>query len=334
MDSASNNDSLHFDLCRSVLHAVNLGTIVLDASLTIVVWNQWMERYAFISEAEAIGHPLAELFPEHQSGRLHGAIRNALDNRLPSLLSQTLNKAPFPLYATKKDAEERQRMQQAIQVIPIHSPGQPVHCLIQITDVSLAVNRESILRQQAVELRSKSYTDGLTGIPNRRRFNEHATEVLRLAKRNKTGLSLFMIDIDFFKQYNDRYGHLTGDQCLNSVAVALTSTVNRPLDMVARWGGEEFIALLPDTPERGAKKIAEDMLTAVINLQISHALSLTSDFVSVSLGIANYVKLKQAVDLDEIIHTADLALYEAKKSGRNRIACYTFDPEIPVSVTQ
>ncbi|RJX33052.1 MAG: sensor domain-containing diguanylate cyclase [Oxalobacter sp.] len=320
-----------FDLYRSVLRAVNIGTMVLDAELKIVVWNEWMENYSFIPEAEAIGKSLAELFPELQAGRLTNAIQSALTNRLPSLLSQTLNKSPLPLYLTQKDFQERQRMQQAIQVIPILPPGLAVHCLVQISDVSLAVNRESILRQQAVELRSKTYTDGLTGIPNRRRFNEHATEVLRHAKRNNTALSLLMIDIDFFKQFNDRYGHLTGDQCLSEVANAIAKVPQRPLDMVARWGGEEFIALLPETPEHGAQKVAANMLEAVAQLRIDHALSLTCEHVSISLGIASYPSLKNISDLDQIIKTADLALYEAKKSGRNQFRCYTIEQDVPVS---
>ena len=262
------NSEVHYDLCSGVLHAVNIGAIVVDQKMTIVVWNQWMERYSFITEAEALGKPLTEMFPDLQTGRLTNAIKSALVNRLPSLLSQTLNKSPLPLFSTQKDSKEDQRMQQAIQVIPISAPNSPVHCLIQITDVSLAVNRESILRQQAVELRSKTYADGLTGIPNRRRFDEHAEEVLRLAKRNSSPLSLIMIDIDFFKQYNDRYGHLTGDQCLVDIAQAIWKIPKRPLDLVARWGGEEFIVILSDTSLEGAQKIAEDMLAAVNKLGI------------------------------------------------------------------
>jgi len=326
MADCSGSTDAHFDLCSAVLRAVNVGTIVLDTNMNIVVWNQWMERYSLITEAEALGKPLTELFPNLQTGRLQNAIQSALVNRLPSLLSQTLNKSPLPLYVTHKDAEERRRMQQAIQVIPITSPGLAVHCLVQITDVSLAVNREGILRQQAVELRSKSYTDGLTGIPNRRRFNEHAIEVMRLAKRNNAPLSLIMIDIDYFKQYNDRYGHLTGDQCLIDVAGTLSKVLRRPLDLVARWGGEEFIALLPDTPEAGAMNMAGAMLAAINDLHIAHSLSLASEHVSISLGVTTYLSLKHVCELDEIIRTADLALYEAKKSGRNRIANHTVEP--------
>jgi diguanylate cyclase (GGDEF)-like protein len=316
------------NLCSSVLHAVNVGTLVLDPDMKIVVWNKWMENYSFVPEADALGKQLAELFPELQTGRLTNAIQSALVNRLPSLLSQTLNKAPLPLYANTKDAEARQRMQQAIQVIPIVVPNMPVHCLVQITDVSNAVNRESILRHQAVELRSKTYLDGLTGIPNRRRFDEHAEEVLRLAKRNCTPLSLIMIDIDFFKQYNDRYGHLTGDQCLIEVADALAKVPKRPLDLVARWGGEEFIVLLHDTPESGAKRVAENMLDAVNKLSIPHAVSQVANHVSISLGVATCPSVKRVSHLNDIIRVADLALYEAKQAGRMRVLSRIIDLDV------
>jgi len=284
-----------------------------------------MERNSSILAQDAMGKKLIDLFPELNTDRLQNAIQSALTSRLPSLLSQTLNKSPFPLFATPKDARDGQRMQQAIQVIPITAHNAPCHCLIQVTDVSMAVNRETILRQQAVELRSKTYADGLTGIPNRRHFDEHAENVLRLAKRNCTPLSLIMIDIDFFKHFNDRYGHLTGDQCLIDIAQAIWKIPGRPLDLVARWGGEEFIALLPDTPLEGAKKIAEDMLAAVNKLGISHSMSLTADHVSISLGVATCVSAKRANHLNDIVRVADMALYEAKKSGRMRVACRTID---------
>lgn len=319
------NQATPFNLCDRVLNAVNVGTIVLDDNCNIVIWNHWMERNSSILAQDAMGKKLIDLFPELQTGRLQSAIQSALTSRFPSVLSQTLNKSPFPLFITPKDARDGQRMQQAIQVIPITAHNAPCHCLIQVTDVSMAVNRETVLRQQAIELRSKTYTNGLTGIPNRRRFDEHAEEVLRLAKRNCSPLSVVMIDIDFFKQFNDRYGHLTGDQCLIDVAQAISKIPVRPLDMVARWGGEEFIALLPDTALDGAKKIAEDMLAAVNKLGIAHSLSLTAEHVSISLGVATCLSAKRVNHLSDIVRVADMALYEAKNSGRMRVACRTID---------
>lgn len=311
-----------FDLSPNVLKVVNIGVVVLDDDKKVVIWNRWMERYSNVTTVDALGKPLTELFPELESGRLHGAVHNALVNRLPALLSQTLNKSPFPLFATPKEAREGLRMQQAIQVLPITAPGMPTHCLIQVTDVSLAVNREGILRQQAIELRSKMHSDGLTGIPNRRRFDEHAEESYRQATRNGTPISLIMIDIDFFKQYNDHYGHLQGDQCLVEIASALSRTTKRPFDLVARYGGEEFVALLPDTPMKGAMKVAENMRAAIEQLGIEHAQSSLFGRATISLGVATHYPTRDCGNLTDLISLADNALYQAKRSGRNRFACH------------
>lgn len=321
MSDQDTDSETWFDLSPNVLKVVNIGVVVLDDEQKIVIWNHWMERYSNVLTIDAIGRRLTEMFPELETGRLHGAIQNALVNRLPALLSQTLNKSPFPLFATPKDVREGQRMQQAIQVLPITAPGMPTHCLIQVTDVSLAVNREGILRQQAIELRSKMHSDGLTGIPNRRRFDEHAEESYRLAIRNGTPISLIMIDIDFFKQYNDHYGHLQGDQCLIEVAAALARATQRPFDLVARYGGEEFVAVLPDTPLDGAMKVAEKMRASIEQLGIEHAKSTVCARATISLGVATHYPTRDSGNLTELISLADSALYQAKRSGRNRFVC-------------
>lgn len=191
--------------------------------------------------------------------------------------------------------------------------------MIQVTDVSAAVNRESILRQQAVELRSKAHVDGLTGISNRRRFDEHGEESFRHAKRTGSTISLIMIDIDFFKNFNDHYGHQKGDLCLIEVANALMQETRRPFDLVARYGGEEFVAVLPDTDADGAIHIANKMRSCVEQLGIEHAKSENSGMVTISLGIATYFPIQQGLNFSDLINQADKALYQAKKSGRNRI---------------
>ena len=318
-----------FDLSRNVLKAVNIGVVVLDDQQTIAIWNQWMQRFSSVPAPNAIGKRLTELFPELENGRLHGAVQNALESKLPALLSQTLNKAPFPLFVTPKDAREDHRMQQAIQVIPITAPGMPTHCLIQVTDVSLAVNREGILRQQAIELRSKMHSDGLTGIPNRRRFDEHAEDSYRLSIRNGSPISLIMIDIDFFKQYNDHYGHLQGDQCLIEVANALKAAINRPLDLVARFGGEEFVVVLPDTDSNGARQVARTMRTSIEQLGIPHAKSQVSANTTISIGVATHYPSREKGSLIELISLADAALYDAKRSGRNRFSSHADEHKPP-----
>jgi diguanylate cyclase (GGDEF)-like protein len=168
-------------------------------------------------------------------------------------------------------------------------------------------------------LETMAMVDRLTNIPNRRRFDASLEEEWRRAQRNGTHLSLLMIDIDHFKGYNDHHGHSAGDECLKKVAASLSSVVDRPGDLVARWGGEEFIAILPDTDLDGAKKIAEQMRARVEDMAIPHGHSDISPSVTVSIGVTG--QQPQVTDsAAELIEKADHMLYQAKNTGRNRVA--------------
>jgi diguanylate cyclase (GGDEF)-like protein len=180
-------------------------------------------------------------------------------------------------------------------------------------------------------LRHMSMVDGLTHVANRRRFDETFTEEWNRAVRhhmavaqkvNQTRLdvlSIILLDIDYFKQYNDTYGHLAGDECLRQVAQAIESCLNRSSDLVARYGGEEFVVLLPATYPDGAINVAENIRQSIEELRINHAASPISSYVTASLGVAG-----MHVDLDHneassLLKRADQALYEAKRRGRNRV---------------
>ena len=160
--------------------------------------------------------------------------------------------------------------------------------------------------------------DGLTGIANRRWFDDVLEREWRRAARNGVALGLIMLDIDFFKSYNDAYGHLAGDDCLRRVAGALAAAVRRPGDLAARYGGEEFAVVLPQTDAVGALAVAEELRERIEALGIVHVPSSVSDHVTVSLGVASVVP-----DGDDrwlgIIAAADRALYRAKHEGRNRV---------------
>ncbi|MGK5036387.1 diguanylate cyclase [Janthinobacterium sp. LB3P118] len=312
-------DALHrLALLESILGAVNLGAIVLDEQHRIVLWNHWMARHSACQADAVLGQDFFAVYPELRHKRIDSAIRQALRDNFQSLLSQTLHKAPFALY-THGAAEGQERMQQAIAVTPINLPGSPRHCLIQINDVTIAVGREKLLREQTMVLRSQTFSDGLTGIANRRHFDVAIEKEMRRAMRTSSPLSLLMIDIDHFKDYNDHYGHQQGDDCLIRVAAELAAMLQRPTDLLARYGGEEFAAILPDTDATQALRMAEAIRQRAAGLHIAHAKTGNDvKHITVSIGIATQHP-QQPLAISALIGAADRALYLAKGAGRNRV---------------
>lgn len=305
-------------LLECTLGAMHLGVVVLDSARHVVLWNRWMTQYSGHSPQAADGKDFFALFPTLLGKRIDSAVHDALHNNLPAVLSQTLHKAPFPLYANDAARERGERIQQTVTVTPIEVEDAPRHCLIQVTDVSSAVQRERLLRDQALELRSQSFSDGLTGIANRRHFDVAMEKEIRRAKRAGTPLSLLMIDIDCFKAYNDHYGHQQGDDTLIKVARALDAMLKRPLDLIARYGGEEFAVILPEFDETQAMQIAQAMRMRVADLAIPHEFAAGARHVTVSIGIGTRTA-QNGLEAATLIGTADRALYAAKRSGRNKV---------------
>jgi two-component system chemotaxis family response regulator WspR len=173
-------------------------------------------------------------------------------------------------------------------------------------------------RNAAVEeLKRISVTDGLTKIYNRRHFDQTLANEFQRAKRKQSPLSLVMLDVDHFKQFNDHYGHQAGDDCLVEVADALQSSIHRASDTVARYGGEEFTALLPNITTEGAFAVAERIRIAIISRNIQHKASSVADHVTVSLGVATIIPARDS-QAESLIRCADQGLYQAKKQGRNQ----------------
>ncbi len=185
------------------------------------------------------------------------------------------------------------------------------------------------LRDANTKLERQAATDGLTGIPNRLCFDGVLAREWSRHERSDLPLSVAMIDADFFKAFNDEYGHLAGDECLRAVARAIKASVRRPADFCARFGGEEFAVVLPNTDEEGAIRVAEMICMHVRNAAIPHPRSPASQFVTVSIGLATVVPTPERSRQD-FLHDVDMALYRAKEAGRNQIAQVTFDVPEPV----
>lgn len=174
------------------------------------------------------------------------------------------------------------------------------------------------LKQYRDILEKQSLMDGLTGIANRRYFDESFDKEWRRALRSRETLSLVFIDIDYFKKYNDDYGHLAGDDCLRQVGKALKNSLQRAGDLVARYGGEEFVIILPATSLADAARVGEKVRSNIESLRVLHESSEVSEYVTVSVGIASMIPEKNMIPIS-LLEQADTALYQAKRKGRNRV---------------
>lgn len=185
-------------------------------------------------------------------------------------------------------------------------------------DISEYKAMQLALQEANRDLHRQANIDSLTKVANRRRFNKYFSQEWRRCARERKPLALILCDVDYFKRYNDYYGHQKGDECLVKVARAIDRALKRPGDLVARYGGEEFAVILPNTNSEGAIQVAEAIRWEMQRLQIPHARSEISDYITVSLGVST--KIPSPYLLPEIlIDGADRALYEAKDRGRNRI---------------
>jgi diguanylate cyclase (GGDEF)-like protein len=173
------------------------------------------------------------------------------------------------------------------------------------------------LKAQSDLLRSWAYMDGLTGVHNRRFFDERLAAEYGRAVRNHTALSILMLDVDFFKRYNDKYGHQAGDDCLRQVATTLKNCLTRASDHIARYGGEEFVCLLPETNFVGALQIAEQIRSDIMNQYVPHEDSSVAPFITVSIGVGCKPELVHG-SANSLLSLADAQLYQAKAEGRHR----------------
>ncbi|MGB3512567.1 MAG: diguanylate cyclase [Microcoleaceae cyanobacterium] len=192
-------------------------------------------------------------------------------------------------------------------------------CILTVgKDITDRKQIQLALEKANQKLHRLANSDGLTQVANRRYFDEILSKEWRRCMREKQPLSLILCDVDYFKFYNDYYGHQMGDDCLIKVAQAMSDTIRRPADIVARYGGEEFVVILPNTDKQGAINIAESIQEKVSELQIMHLKSKINQYITLSFGCATVVPDIKFTPKN-LIHTADEALYTAKNLGRNRI---------------
>jgi diguanylate cyclase (GGDEF)-like protein/PAS domain S-box-containing protein len=262
-----------------------------------------------VEPEQAIGRTDAELFPPALAERFADSDRRVLEGKEMASVSFAV---PV-LGQSRHFAGVR---------FPIPgTDGKPIGVCGFAVDVTERI-------ELANELEKLATTDALTGLANRRRFDEHfAAEVARAARSGEP-LTLVLCDVDHFKRYNDRYGHLRGDTCLVEVGRALQVVVRRPADLAARYGGEEFALVLPGTSQEGATTLADRLRESVRALAIEHDANDGHSIVTLSAGVATVIG---AWTTDEIFGLADRALYEAKNAGRDRHVC-VLEERVPGSI--
>ena len=225
--------------------------------------------------------------------------------------SEQSNMIPVIFVTALDSPEEEERGLKLGAVDYITKPFSPPIVRMRVHNHLRFLHQYRLLEQLAL-------LDGLTDIPNRRQFEKVFKNECSRAVRNGTPLSLTMVDVDFFKQYNDHYGHAMGDSVLQKIAGALQKSLKRPADIVARYGGEEFVMVLPETDAVAAAGVAERARSAIAELDIPHQYSAIAKYVSVSIGVATSFLDKDSLP-ENILNRADSNLYRAKSNGRNQV---------------
>ena len=230
--------------------------------------------------------------------------------------------------------EDQESVDRAFEVGAIDYVTKPIHWPVLRQRVKRLIQQSQLQRQLEAanqELQRLVTIDELTQVANRRRFEEYCAQEWQRLAREQLPLSLILCDVDFFKSYNDTYGHQAGDRCLQEIAQAIKNTVKRPADLVARYGGEEFAVILPQTDAEGALILAQTICYAVRTLAIPHKNSQVSSDVSISAGVATEIPQPNS-DFQTIIAAADRALYQAKTQGRDRVQPYNKQSSPTISI--
>jgi diguanylate cyclase (GGDEF)-like protein len=304
------------------LDNAQMGVLVLDTQGHLMYANQWICQRAGLVDSTWCGQLLTQVFPSLKDSYFEKALQRALSTGFASFLSNSLHPSPLPLFQAKSRRGADNLIKQSVHILPMGvvdtaQAGQR-YVMVQISDMTQAVNRERLLKAQATVLHDQARVDALTGIGNRRYFDESLAQEYRTALREHTPLALLLVDLDHFKLYNDAYGHVKGDKALTLVADALRCACHRARDIAARYGGEELALILPETDLAGAGIVALELKKRIEDLNIQHLGNSPELHLTVSIGAAA-LPVKTVESPQGLIELADLALYRAKQTGRNRI---------------
>ncbi|WP_371380443.1 diguanylate cyclase [Sporomusa aerivorans] len=296
-------------LYRFIVETASEGILILNRDLIITFVNNKLAVMLGYEIEELIGNSFKQLLFEEHLGEFVVQLQKKMREE----------DAIYERYLRRKNGSKHWVIISVKAMMD--DEGYYTGSFIMLTDIHSRKLIEEQLESAIKKLEVLSNIDGLTNLANRRYFDEIMSLEYDRLSRYGLMLSFIMIDIDYFKKFNDYYGHLCGDNCLQQVAKVLAGSACRPADIIARYGGEEFICMLPETDIEGAKVIAEKMRIGVERLHIHHNGSTVSDYVTISLGVAT-TKCSPSNKVLEFISNADKALYKAKASGRNTIEVF------------
>jgi len=287
---------------------IDLGLVILDRDMTVLRWNRWMESKSEITRDQIVGSSVYDFFPNLNNPSFKRNCRSVLSFGNTSFLDQKFYHFLFPLKPVSDIEIKFEYMQQDCTMGPVRDENNTIqHLFIAVNDVT----RMAAYEQKLIE---SSWRDALTGVYNRKFFEEKIKEEFDRHKRYSRPLSFIIFDLDFFKRVNDTYGHQCGDLVLKTVSSKISDSI-RTTDFIARYGGEEFCCLLPETSLEPTMILAERLRKAVEELEVFYnGLQL---HVTVSIGVSTLVPGMKS--REQLFKEADEALYRAKESGRNKV---------------
>ena len=298
-----------------VVDSVPVGIALITADLEVLLWNRWLEEHSGRRREDVLHKRLDELWPDLNLASLRRKVRQVLTVRNLAFFDARVHGHLFPFRVADPLGPGLEFMPQSAMIAPLPTgpDGREVVCLT-VVDETPALSAEKKLKSVHGELLERSRRDALTGLFNRGYVYERLVVECRRTARHATPLSVIVADLDHFKAINDTHGHPAGDAALIAAAKVFQEGV-RDTDLVGRYGGEEFVALLPDTPLDGAMLMAERLRTAIAANTVEwkgERIALTSSF-----GIADSLSPHEP---EQLLDRADAALYVAKMAGRNRCA--------------
>ncbi|QOG16260.1 MULTISPECIES: sensor domain-containing diguanylate cyclase [Bradyrhizobium] len=302
---------------RLMQHLV-VPTFVIDPKRRVVIWNRACERLTGVAASEVIGTTRHwQAFYETRRPCLADLVALDRPEQLPEYYSEYAARGHNGLGFSAENwcvmPKLGSQLYLAIDAGPIHDEAGDLIAVVEtLRDLTDQKRAETALKELATK-------DGLTGLSNRRAFDQMLMNEWARAQRTQKPVALLFADVDHFKLFNDRHGHQTGDECLRAVAAVVSRHAVRPLDLASRYGGEEFALILPDMDGEAACTVAEDIRTAVMALAIAHGANGAGDHVTLSVGVASHIPGEADGGPDRLLGAADEALYAAKRLGRNRV---------------